>query len=185
MSPGSPGARIPTPALLIRMSTRPKVCIAESTSAWHCSGTLTSVATGSGLRPAASTSAAVSANLSTRRAPNTTSAPASANAWANATPSPDDAPVTITTLSSSRNESSTLMQRHLCCRVAGQPETMKLPVASMSAENCRADRAVRGNRLISARLARPAGDTPTPCRSGRSSSNFGAGMPDEQTPVTV
>ena len=36
-----------------------------------------------------------------------TSAPASANAWANDTPSPDDAPVTMTTLSSSRNLSST------------------------------------------------------------------------------
>src|ERR1700761_7593346 len=105
------GGALPPPALLIRISTRPKVCMAESTSAWHWSGTLTSVATASDLRPAASTSPAVSDSLSTRRAPNTTSAPASAKAWANATPSPDDAPVTITTLSSSRNESSTLIQK--------------------------------------------------------------------------
>src|ERR1700761_4663877 len=131
------GKADPTPALLIRMSTRPKVCIAESTSAWHCSGTLTSVATASDLRPAASTSPAVSDSLSTRRAPNTTSAPASAKAWANATPSPDDAPVTITTLSSSRNESSTPIERHpllSSCQAAKHLEGMKLPFSSMSAE---------------------------------------------------
>src|SRR5271156_3946864 len=105
------GCAVPTPALLINTSPRPKVCIAASTSAWHCSGSLTSVAMVSALRPPASTREAVSANLSTRRAPNTTSAPASANAWANDTPSPDEAPVTITTLSSSRNESSTPMRK--------------------------------------------------------------------------
>src|SRR5246127_1565293 len=121
------------------MSTRPKVCTAESTSAWHCPGTLTSVATASDVRPAASTSAAVSDNLSARRPPNTTSAPASANAWANATPSPDDAPVTITTLSSSRNESSTPMKKTPLLSSCRPTETMKLyrrplPLMSMSAE---------------------------------------------------
>ena len=49
------------------------------------------------------------ASLSTRRAPSTTSAPASARAWANATPSPEEAPVTIATLPSRRNRSSTVM----------------------------------------------------------------------------
>jgi hypothetical protein len=90
-------------------STRPKPSIAASTSCWHCSGTLTSVATDSALRPVASTSAAVACSLSARRAPMTTSAPASAKARAKDTPNPDDPPVTITTLSSSRNESSTLI----------------------------------------------------------------------------
>ena len=32
------GTAVPTPALLIRTSTRPNVSIAASTSAWHCSG---------------------------------------------------------------------------------------------------------------------------------------------------
>ena len=48
--------------------------------------------------PAASTSLAVSASFSTRRAASTTSAPASANP-SRTTPRPDEAPVTITTLS--------------------------------------------------------------------------------------
>ena len=48
------------PALLTRTSTRPNSSIAASTSAWHDSGSATSVATVSARRPAASTSAAVS-----------------------------------------------------------------------------------------------------------------------------
>ena len=45
------GTAVPTPALLTRMSTRPNSSIAASTSAWHDSGSATSVATRE--RPAA------------------------------------------------------------------------------------------------------------------------------------
>src|SRR3984957_17744545 len=128
------GCAVPTPALLINTSTRPKVCIAASTSAWHCLGSLTSVAMVSALRPLASTRDAVSDNLSTRRAPNTTSAPASANAWANDTPSPDEAPVTITTLSSSRNESSTPMRKTPLLSSLRSAEAMKLPLGNVPAD---------------------------------------------------
>ena len=65
------------------------------------------MATAIALRPACSTSCLVSSSFSTRRAPSATSAPASASALANATPRPEEAPVTIATLSSSRNRSST------------------------------------------------------------------------------
>src|ERR1700753_2204931 len=138
------------------MSTRPKVCTAESTSAWHCPGTLTSVATASDVRPAASTSAAVSDNLSARRAPNTTSAPASANAWANATPSPDDAPVTITTLSSSRNEASTLMAKPpLLSRCRPANEATVWPHVGLKADSQRGDRFFQQLRGEDAQRANP------------------------------
>src|SRR5699024_9460086 len=96
-------------ALLINTSTRPKCSMAASTAAWHCSGSATSVATHKLLAPLASTSFAVSAKRSTRRAANTKFAPASAKAFANATPKPEEAPVTITTRPSSLNLSRILI----------------------------------------------------------------------------
>jgi len=100
---------VPTPALLTRMSTRPNSLMAWAMSASHCSGSVTSVCKDANFRPAAVTSAPVSASRSTRRAPKTTSAPASAKAFANATPRPEDAPVTTATLPSKRKRSITLM----------------------------------------------------------------------------
>ena len=97
------------PALLTRMSTRPNSSIASATRFVHESGSDTSVATVRARLPACSTSFAVSASRSTRRAPSARSAPASASPWANATPSPLEAPVTMATLPSSRNMSVTVM----------------------------------------------------------------------------
>src|SRR4051794_19220583 len=87
------------------MSTLPNSAIAASTRAWQSSGRATPVRPEGARGPAASTACWVSASRSTRRAPRTTSAPASASVLANTAPSPDDAPVTIATLSSSRNMS--------------------------------------------------------------------------------
>ena len=103
------GTAVPTPALLTRTSTRPNSVIAASTIAWQSAGSATSVATARARRPAARTSSQVCCSLSTRRAASTRSAPASAQACANETPSPEEAPVTMTTLSSRRKESSTDM----------------------------------------------------------------------------
>src|ERR671912_1386001 len=113
------GPAVPTPALLTRPSTRPNVSIASSTSRWHCSGSATSVATAWTRRPVERTDSATRSSLSTRRAPSTTSAPASAKPWANATPSPLEAPVTMTTLSSRRNRSRTVMAETLVRPLAG------------------------------------------------------------------
>ena len=103
------GTAVPTPALLTSTSTRPNFAIAAATSPWHCSGSATSVATVCTRRPVERTESATRSSFSTRRAPSTTSAPASAKQWANATPRPLEAPVTMTTLSSRRKRSMTVM----------------------------------------------------------------------------
>src|SRR2546421_132795 len=101
------GTAQPTPALLISTSTLPKWLRAASTSAVHCAGSLTSVATGRARRPAPTTCALTLPSRSVRRAPSTTSAPACASATAKPAPRPELAPVTTATFPSSRNKSST------------------------------------------------------------------------------
>src|SRR5699024_4491826 len=105
------GTAVPMPALLTSTSTRPNPSIAACARARHWSGSATSVATHSALRPVSRTSCAASSSRSARRAASTTSAPASANPRANATPRPDDAPVTTATRPSRRNLSRTVMMR--------------------------------------------------------------------------
>src|SRR4051794_15971077 len=100
------GTAVPSPALLTRTSTRPKASIACSTTRVQSAGLVTSAGTARQRRPSASTRSRVCSSRSTRRAQTTTSAPHSASPSANATPSPDEAPVTMATLSSRRNRSS-------------------------------------------------------------------------------
>src|SRR3984957_5860504 len=103
------GTAVPFPALLTSTSTCPNSFIAASTTARAFSGSAMSAATAIARRPACVTTARVASRRSTRRAASTRSAPASASALANATPRPEEAPVTIATLSSRRNRSSTVV----------------------------------------------------------------------------
>ena len=103
------GTAVPTPALLTKISTRPKVSMARAMRALQSSTFVTSVVRAAYLRPAAVTRAPVSSRRSVRRAPRTTSAPASAKALANATPRPEDAPVTTATFESKRKRSRMLI----------------------------------------------------------------------------
>jgi len=99
------GKAVPLPALLTRISTRPKCSTAVLTRRWQSSGNDTSHATAMAVPPASSIERCTSRSLSTLRAARTMVAPTSAKARANATPSPDDAPVTIAIRPSRRNRS--------------------------------------------------------------------------------
>src|SRR4051794_13180893 len=105
------GAAVPMPALFTSTSTLPSCSTVSSTTRWQSSGFDTSACTAMQRRPVASTRDFVCSSFSTRRAQIATSAPASAKPSANATPRPEDAPVTIATLPSSLNLSSTLTGR--------------------------------------------------------------------------
>src|SRR3954465_10728613 len=105
------GTAVPIPALLISTSTRPSCSTVSSTTPVQSSGLATAAGPGLQRRPLVSTFLRVSSSFSTRRAQIAMSAPASARPCANATPRPDEAPVTIATLPSSLNLSSTLTVR--------------------------------------------------------------------------
>jgi len=115
------GTAVPFPALLTRTSTCPNSLIAASTTAEASSGRARSAATVMARRPACSAIARVASRRSARRAASTRSAPASASALANATPRPEEAPVTIATLPSSRKRSSTVVMSVLSLKGARYP----------------------------------------------------------------
>ena len=83
------------PALLIRISTRPKRDWQASTIAWQFSSTVKSTENASHTPPACRAAAQVSSNFSMRRPTTRTEVPASASASAQARPIPLPPPVTI------------------------------------------------------------------------------------------
>ena len=90
------------PALLIRMLTRPNFSAARLTRYWHCSRSVTSVGTARTSRaPAWVISISAAYRFSVSRAARTSLAPCWAAYRATINPCPVDAPVTITTRSSS------------------------------------------------------------------------------------
>src|SRR5437868_130607 len=98
----SAGSGVPTPALLTRMSTRPKRSSVEASSRSRSLASTTSHGTDS-----PSISLASASIRSARRAATTTDAPAPARTCAKRAPRPLDAPVTIATRPLSRKGSKT------------------------------------------------------------------------------
>src|SRR5499425_3351040 len=83
------------PALLIRMSTRPRVLIAHSTRARPCSGRETSLSRVTALSHAMAISVATTSSGARRRPDSTTCAPSPASMCAVERPMPVPAPVTM------------------------------------------------------------------------------------------
>src|SRR5215813_1155370 len=83
------------PALLIRMSTRPRVSIAHSTRARPCSGRETSLSRTTALPRALAISVATTSSGARRRPDSTTCAPSAASMCAVERPMPVPAPVTM------------------------------------------------------------------------------------------
>src|SRR5919202_730337 len=100
------GAPHVAPELLTRMSTAPKELTVSSTTAFTCSGSVTSQAMASALPPRCSIPCLTSSQVSFLREQSTTLAPASTSASAMYCPSPLPPPVTMAALPSRRNRSS-------------------------------------------------------------------------------
>src|SRR5215467_5185675 len=87
-------ALLECPALLIRISTRPRALTAQSTRARPCSGRETSLSRATALPPALVISVATTSR-GRRRPDSTTCAPSAASMWAVERPMPVPAPVTM------------------------------------------------------------------------------------------
>src|SRR5262250_1604143 len=88
-------ALLECPALLIRISTRPRALTAQSTRARPCSGRETSLSRATALPPALVISVATTSRGGRRRPESTTCAPSAASMWAVERPMPVPAPVTM------------------------------------------------------------------------------------------